>query len=155
LATKVEIRDVEPGDIEALVENMRQADRDEVAAISSRPLRQIVQDSVELSSYVKSGLVNGEIACIWGVCPISIIGSKGSPWLLATPVIEKHPMAFLRRCKPFIKKFRSLYKYMENYVDVRNKVAIHWLKWMGFKFDEARPYGVQNKDFYHFSMESE
>ena len=108
MATKVEIRDVEPGDIEALVENMRQADRDEVAAISSRPLKQIVQDSVELSSYVKSGLVNGEIACIWGVCPISIIGSKGSPWLLATPVIEKHPMAFLRRCKPFIKKFRSL-----------------------------------------------
>lgn len=155
MAIEIEIRDVAPGDVDALVENMREADKQEVAAITHRNLRQIVQDSVDLSTYVKSGLVNGDIACIWGVCPISIIGSKGSPWLLATPIIEKYPMSFLRRSRPVVKKFTALYKHMENHVDARNKVAIHWLKWMGFKFDQAKPYGIQGLDFYRFSMETE
>jgi len=155
LAIEVEIREVEPQHIDALVENMRQADRDEVAAVSARPLKQIVQDSVDLSSWVRAGLVNGELACIWGICPTSLIGRKGTPWLLATPVIEKYPVAFLRRCKPCIKKFKKAYRFMENHVDVRNKVAIHWLKWMGFKFDKAKPWGIQGKDFYRFSMETE
>ena len=155
MAIDVEIRDIEPQDIDELVLNMRQADRDEVAAITTLPLHQIVSDSVKLSTYSKAGLVNGELACLWGVCPISLLSSKGSPWLLATPVIEQYPMAFLRRCKPYIKKFKELYSSMENYVDVRNTVAIHWLKWMGFKFDEAKPWGVKGLDFYRFTMRTE
>jgi len=155
LGVNIEIRDIEPQDIDELVRNMRQADRDEVKASTNLPLRSVIDHSIRLSSYSKAGLVNGELACLWGVCPISILSSKGSPWLLATPVIEQYPMAFLRRCKPYIKKFKELYSSMENYVDVRNTVAIHWLKWMGFKMEEPQAWGVQGLDFHKFTMRAE
>ena len=155
MGVNIEIRDIEPQDIDELVRNMRQADRDEVKASTNLPLRSVIDHSIRLSSYSKAGLVNGELACLWGVCPISILSSKGSPWLLATPVIEQYPMAFLRRCKPYIKKFKELYSSMENYVDVRNTVAIHWLKWMGFKMEEPQAWGVQGLDFHKFTMRAE
>jgi len=44
---------------------------------------------------------------------------------------------------------------MENYVDVRNTVAIHWLKWMGFKMEEPQAWGVQGLDFHKFTMRAE
>jgi hypothetical protein len=148
----VEIRDIEPQDIDELVRNMRQADRDEVKASSPLSLKSVITHSVQLSSYSKAGLVNGELACMWGVCPVSLLSSKGSPWLLATYVIEKHPMAFLRRCKPVIKKLRDSYSNLENYVDARNDVAIHWLKWMGFKMEEPKPWGINGLEFHKFTM---
>jgi len=89
LGVNIEIRDIEPQDIDELVRNMRQADRDEVKASTNLPLRSVIDHSIRLSSYSKAGLVNGELACLWGVCPISILSSKGSPWLLATPGISK------------------------------------------------------------------
>jgi len=139
LGVNIEIRDIEPQDIDELVRNMRQADRDEVKASTNLPLRSVIDHSIRLSSYSKAGLVNGELACLWGVCPISILSSKGSPWLLATPVIEQYPMAFLRRCKPYIKKFKELYSSMENYVEM----------------EEPQAWGVQGLDFHKFTMRAE
>lgn len=155
MAVDLQIREVEAGDAEMLVENMRQADMDEVRAITTRPLTTVVQDTIDLSSFARTAMINGEIACIWGVCPVSLLNSHGAPWLLSTPVIEKHPLLFLRRCKPYIERFKKSYKFMDNHVDVRNKVAVHWLKWLGFEFDEAAPWGVEGRDFYRFSMRTE
>jgi hypothetical protein len=155
LGVNIEIRDIEPQDIDVLVRNMRQADRDEVKASTVLPLRTVIDHSVRLSSYSKAGLVDGELACMWGVCPISMLSSKGAPWMLATYEIEKHPMSFLRRCRPHVKKLKDSYRSMENYVDVRNTVAIHWLKWMGFKMEEPQAWGVQGLDFHKFTMREE
>ena len=154
LADKIEIRDVEPGDIDMLVENMRKHDIQEVNAATRMGIRNAVKTSVNLSSYSKTGLVNDELVCMWGVCPISLISGSGSPWMLGTDLINKKQRIFLRRSKPWLDDIRKDYRYLENFVDERNVMSIKWLKWLGFEMDEAEPYGIHGEPFHKFTMET-
>ena len=154
LADKIEIREVEEGDIAILVRNMREHDKQEVNAATNMGIRNAVKTSVNLSSYSKTGLVNDELVCMWGVCPISLLSSSGSPWMLGTDLIEKKQRVFLRRSKPWLNDIRKDYKYLENFVDARNVLSVKWLKWLGFEMDEAEPYGIHGEPFHKFTMET-
>jgi hypothetical protein len=153
LADKVEIRDVEEGDIAVLVRNMRDHDKQEVNAATHMGLRNAVQTSVIMSTYSKTGLVNDELVCMWGVCPISLLSGSGSPWMLGTDLITEKQRIFLRRSKPWLDDIRKDYRYLENFVDARNVMSIKWLKWLGFEMDEAEPYGIHGEPFHKFTME--
>jgi len=153
LADKIEIRDVEPGDIDMLVANMRDHDIQEVNAATRMGIENAVKTSVNLSTYSKTGLVNDELVCMWGVCPISLLSSSGSPWMLGTDLIKKKQRIFLRRSKPWLDDIRKDYRYLENFVDERNVMSIKWLKWLGFEMDEAEPYGIHGEPFHKFTME--
>ena len=154
MADKIEIREVEEGDIAILVRNMREHDKQEVNAATNMGIRNAVKTSVNLSSYSKTGLVNDELVCMWGVCPISLLSSSGSPWMLGTDLIEKKQRVFLRRSKPWLNDIRKDYKYLENFVDARNVLSVKWLKWLGFEMDEAEPYGIHGEPFHKFTMET-
>jgi hypothetical protein len=154
LADKIEIREVEEGDIAILVRNMREHDKQEVNAATNMGIRNAVKTSVNLSSYSKTGLVNDELVCMWGVCPISLLSSSGSPWMLGTDLIEKKQRVFLRRSKPWLDDIRKDYRYLENFVDARNVLSVKWLKWLGFEMDEAEPYGIHGEPFHKFTMET-
>ncbi len=153
MADKVEIRDVEEGDIAVLVRNMRDHDKQEVNAATHMGLRNAVQTSVIMSTYSKTGLVNDELVCMWGVCPISLLSGSGSPWMLGTDLITEKQRIFLRRSKPWLDDIRKDYRYLENFVDARNVMSIKWLKWLGFEMDEAEPYGIHGEPFHKFTME--
>ena len=154
MADKIEIREIEDGDIAVLVRNMRKHDVQEVNAATRMGVRNAVETSVNLSTYAKTGLVNDELVCMWGVCPISLISSSGSPWMLGTDLIEKKQRIFLRRSKPWLDDIRKDYKHLENHVDERNTLSVKWLKWLGFEMDKAAPYGVNGEPFHKFTMET-
>ena len=153
MADKVEIREVEEGDIAVLVRNMREHDKQEVNAATNMGIRNAVKTSVDLSSYSKTGLVNDELVCMWGVCPISLLSGSGSPWMLGTDLITEKQRIFLRRSKPWLDDIRKDYRYLENFVDERNVLSIKWLKWLGFEMNEAEPYGIHGEPFHKFTME--
>ncbi len=153
MADKVEIREVEEGDVAVLVRNMREHDIQEVNAATHMGLRNAVQTSVIMSTYSKTGLVNDELVCMWGVCPISLLSGSGSPWMLGTDLITEKQRIFLRRSKPWLDDIRKDYRYLENFVDARNTMSIKWLKWLGFEMDEAEPYGIHGEPFHKFTME--
>lgn len=153
MADKIEIREVQKEDIAVLVKNMREHDKQEVNAATRMGLRNAVETSVTMSTYSKTGLVNDELVCMWGVCPISLLSSSGSPWMLGTDLIEKRQRVFLRRSKPWLDDIRKDYRYLENFVDARNVLSVKWLKWLGFEMDEAEPYGIHGEPFHKFTME--
>ena len=154
MADKIEIREVENGDVAVLVRNMRKHDVQEVNAATRMGVRNAVETSLNLSTYAKTGLVNDELVCMWGVCPISLISSSGSPWMLGTDLIEKKQRIFLRRSKPWLEDIKKDYKTLENHVDERNTLSVRWLKWLGFEMNEAEPYGVNGELFHKFTMET-
>ena len=154
MADKIEIREIEDGDIAVLVRNMRKHDVQEVNAATRMGVRNAVETSVNLSTYAKTGLVNDELVCMWGVCPISLISSSGSPWMLGTDLIEKKQRIFLRRSKPWLEDIKKGYKTLENHVDERNTLSVRWLKWLGFEMNKAEPYGVNGELFHKFTMET-
>ena len=133
---------------------MRKHDVQEVNAATRMGVRNAVETSVNLSTYAKTGLVNDELVCMWGVCPISLISSSGSPWMLGTDLIEKKQRIFLRRSKPWLEDIKKDYKTLENHVDERNTLSVRWLKWLGFEMKKAEPYGVNGELFHKFTMET-
>ena len=136
-----------------MANNMRKADINEVWATSrSSPIEALVK-SLEHSEQARTGRVNGEIVCMFGVSRQNLMGMHGSIWLLGTDLLKKNAIRFLREAKREVMDLSKNFVIIENYCDARNKVALNWLKWLGFTIEKAQPYGVYNLPFHHFYKE--
>ncbi len=146
------VRPVEPGDVEHVAEHMRQADLDEIAAIGIDDPVEALTRSIANSTSCWTGCADGEPGCIFGVVPISMLCGIGSPWLLGTELIPKNAGAFIRHSRPYIHGMLREFPHLFNFVDVRNRKAIAWLKRSGFILHEQQPYGPFGLPFHPFEM---
>lgn len=133
-----------------LAETMRQADIDEIWASSHKTPLSALTDSVALSPEPFTGLMDGKVVCIFGVYQLSILDDAGVPWLLGSDLVKKASYTFLRVNKVYVEEIKKRYNVLENYVDCRNKEAITWLKWLGFKLEDPVPYGADQLPFHRF-----
>lgn len=152
---EIVIRDPEPGDAQALVDNLRPADRAEVSALigEGRELDSVTE-GLRISLYAWTATVDGEVACIFGVAPVNLLGGQGAPWMLGTPLIDKHRRAFMRLSPTYIARMLAVAPSLFNVVDARNVRAIGWLKRMGFTIHDPQPLGVAGLPFHLFTMEA-
>mgnify|MGYP003625007109 CR=1 FL=1 len=148
---KVEIRKPTQADVDNLIKNMRQADRNELMALHNE-IGRIVQYSFERSEHKWSVYANGEFVCMFGVGYAALVSDTGIIWMLGTDLIEQYKGAFIRHSKRYIEAMLTIYPVLSNYCDVRNKRTIRWLKFMGFTFSEPTPRGVHNLPFVKFEL---
>lgn len=146
----VVVRYVEPGDVEMLVAKMRQADVAELKALAITNFVERIQLSVDISTICRTVTVDGKLACIFGVTPLSLI--TGIPWMLGTDVVTKNRRVFMRLCTPYIQDMLLAYPHLVNYVHSKNSAAKRWLKHMGFALQPAVPYGDLGSPFHRFDM---
>lgn len=152
---KVIFRPVESGDVGYIAAHLREADRQEIAA--TRPNADpadVIANAVLRSSHTWVA-ANGSPIAIFGVAPVSLLGSIGSPWLLATDEAFKHPRTLVVAGRRYISTMRALYSKLFNYVDARNDKSIRWLRRIGFTVLPAVPYGVEGELFHRFEMGAE
>lgn len=135
-----------------ILPKIRPADVLETHAASGQSVASLLPVSVMMSRAAWAGLIDGEVACIFGVAGASLLSTVGYPWLIGTPAIEMHAKAFLRRCRPMVRQMLELYPTLVNYVDVRNIKAVEWLRWLGFKIHEPEPFGISGLPFNRFTM---
>lgn len=136
--------------IHYLAENMRQPDIDEVwAAARISPLEGL-QQSVASTAKPITGLINGEVACLYGLGSPTILSTIGVPWLLTSHVVDKHPLAFLRGCRQYFEEQTRGFDILVNFVDARHTAAKHWIRWLGFTIHPAEPYGPFGYPFHKF-----
>lgn len=134
-------------------EHMRQADREEVAASHGHTPKQAVTRSFAVSDKCWTCLADGEPVCIWGVHTCgSMLSMIGAPWLLGTDKVKDIRMFFLRNSARYVEEMKKNYNLLENYVDAKNTLSKAWLRWLGFQFDQAEPYGVDGQLFHRFYM---
>jgi hypothetical protein len=138
-----------------MLPHVRQADRNEVMASAGRTIEDLLGRSVAQAELAWAGLVNDDVACIFGVTGASLISETGFPWMIGTDLIDKHAKAFLRRNRPIVAAMLARYPYLKNYVDVRNIKAIEWLRWLGFTLLSAEPFGVYRMPFHPFELKKE
>ena len=138
--------------IEEMLPRVRAADVQEFDALGWSP-RRVLETGLKTSTFSCAGLVNGRVITIFGVAPGSMIGGNGIPWLVGTDDLQRYQRTFLRRCRNVVNAMLTVYPYLENYVDERNRVAKAWLHWLGFTLEEARPYGIAGLPFHRFHME--
>ena len=177
---KTEVRRATIKDIKAMRGKLRREDCLEIFRLYG-----VQPYKVLLSSYQRSkklgvayvGLVDGEIACAWGVVKESILGkvinssasnstegkeshhcqrrlSAARIWLLSTDVMDKAPVQVAIRTKRELKRVMQTYPYLENDVDAKYKTCLLWLHWLGFTIEEPRPLGIRGSIFSHFYLDS-
>ncbi len=146
----VEIRPATVEDALALV--LRQADREEVEALTGRDAREALVESVVRSAAAWAGLANGELVCLFGVVPVSLVGVTGIPWLLGSDAVTCYGRPFLRRNRAYLREMLREFPVLRNVVDARNTVSIRWLEWLGFTLGTPQPMGVCGLPFIPFAM---
>jgi len=153
MRAKIEIRPATMADIALIVPNLREADRRECVAQTLLQPEDAITFVMRSAVRAWAGTIDGEIACLFGVSRSSLTTLEwGTPWMMGTPLIERHERAFLRRNKPYISEFKSIFPKLENWVDMRNEKAVRWLAWLGFKIHDAEPHGLLGRPFHRFTM---
>lgn len=152
MAVNIEFRYPTVGDVKQLLAEMRTADWEEVMAASG-DIETSVVDGVVSSAWCLSAFINGELAAIFGLAPLDgVLGSRAAPWMLGTPVLDRHPSVLMRSCRPYVAYMIQNYPHLLNYVDARNEKSKRWLKALGFTLHPAEPYGVEQRPFHLFEM---
>lgn len=153
-AVKYEIVPATLDHAQELAQKMRRDDVAEIWAASyTRPLDALV-NAIEGSRDTSfTGLANGRAVAMWGVARASFLTDVGRPWLLASDEFVLHARRFLRLNREFVRKALEEHPVLENWVDVRNKASIRWLRWLGFDILPPELVGPEQRPFHRFKME--
>ena len=99
-----------------------------------------------------TGRADGEIICMWGVNPTTLIGLTGVPWMLGSELVAQHWRVFLRENKRWVAHALRLFPILWNLVDARYAEAIAWLRWLGFAIGEPAATGYEGALLRPFEM---
>jgi len=149
---KVQIVRAAYSHIPEIAASARESDRQELHAIACVTPVEGLRISLEASCAAWTAMVNGSPVCMFGVCPEGVLAGVGVPWMIGTHELDKHPVTLLRRCRPFLAEMFKCCVLLQNYVDARNTTSIQWLKWLGFRIEEARPAGPFGLPFHRFEL---
>lgn len=155
----VAVRPLEAGDIAVLADRLRACDRAEIRAAlgPAAPANLFftaIADSVLMSTQTWAGIVNGELACLFGVGPVSLLTGTGRPWLLATDLFTKETVSIGRLMRVYLGRMLNEFPHLENWVFSGNRSAVEWLAKLGFTIHPAQPWGFAGESFHRFEMEA-
>jgi len=143
----------EEAHIPYVANNMREADRMEIAATGTYDPHVALQTGYENSKPNGYTLVVDDLpVCMFGVGPMSENPEWGQIWLLGTDdITDNCSFHFLRWSKRFLPTLMEPYEMVCNIVDARNTVHIKWIKWLGFKFLRPITFGPEKRTFWEFA----
>ena len=139
--------------VEAIAADMRQADADEVWASHHHTPIEALMHAWETSESAVIVTVNNEPCVMIGLAIRDILSGIGVPWLLGTENALKYKRHFLIQVPAIINEMLGICPNLYNYVHIKNKISIGWLKRIGFTIDEPIPYGYDNELFHRFHLE--
>lgn len=149
---EIVIRPTQPGDAAQLFAHLRASDLAECQAYGQPDIAAGIESSVRRSILCWTGLVDGELAAIIGVTPVNVLTGIGSPWMLGTPLLDRHQRVLVRRTPEYIDRMLKAFPHLVNFVHARNTTSVRWLKRLGFTLHEAVPYGPLGELFHPFEM---
>lgn len=149
----VEIRPAQESDGQTLANALRPADIAEARAGGFEPAEAVLA-SLRASSLAMTALVNGELACVFGVVPVSLLGGIGCPWLLGTKVLDRHSRILVRLAPKYIWLMRSRFPHLVNSVHAEHTESVRWLRRLGFTFSEPWLHPETGATFCTFEMKA-
>lgn len=79
------------------------------------------------------GLVQGKVACMFGIRFSENIGEFPTLWLIKTPELVGNNVKFLRENRKFVKWAVEKFGPIESCVAKSNSISKRWLGWLGFQ----------------------
>jgi hypothetical protein len=139
-----------------LGERLCLADATEAALATGRPAEYAphtcLLDTVRSGGVAAVCLINGHPEMIWGVRRKGLLTSTGEVWALRSAEPEKYGLRFARESRRQLVDMVRLsgLSRFENVVHKSNRVAIRWLKWLGFRVDRK-----VGRNWLHFQATAE
>ncbi len=144
----IEYRDATLKDVLELSKTMRKGDVEEIQASNGITPYEALLMGFKVSKATVA-TADGEVIAMFGVA--SGAEGIGTPWLLGSDLMATMKKELLEHPVKWLKEVNEKYPILINYVDARNKVAIRWLKHLGFTFVQRIPeYGNARIPFYEF-----
>lgn len=128
--------------------HLREIDRIEAWALHRLSPTMAVHGSLFLSEHSYTVLIDDKPVLIYGVQPESLVSDTGVVWLLATDDISKITKTFIKQSRATFLELIRDYEVVYNYVYMNNKIALRWLKWLGFSIEPAKSLGALGADFH-------
>lgn len=132
---QIRIVPVEPWHVDAVASHMRADDVKEVMELGGFSPFEALESSLSHPGVSFTALFDEVPAAIFGVVHPSILAAVGIPWLLGTPVLERHWRAFARASRDVMDTLKSEYPVMTNITHADNALSVRWLRWLGATFD--------------------
>lgn len=140
-------------DAKELKDSLKKSDVEEIWVSYHLKPKEALEMSIATSLFSLTVEDYGNPIAIFGICPDSVLGTKATIWMLASDMLEKRRLRFLKHSRKFIEMMLGFYPYLYNYVDERNKSSINWLKFCGANIQDPQPYGVEQMPFRYFYFE--
>ena len=133
-------------------DNLRSADRRELAATSGIAPVRVIVDGITAASkcYTIHSKSEGRPCGIFGTRE-SDHPESGLVWMLGTDDLTANGRVFLRYSRHWLDELHRNYRLLFNVIDARNLVHRRWLDWMGFDVVQAiEKYGIERRKFLLF-----
>lgn len=127
---KVTINQPKVLDVKGLIARTEYANVDKAEAT--------LRECLHVSIAIYAGYVDGEVACIWGLVPPSLMSDRAYLWLLTTELVKDHQFVFVRASQRAMEKMLEEYSEIVGHTNVNNDRGIRWLKWLGAEFQEPK-----------------
>ena len=143
------------GDAESLAPRLREADRQEIYALTGLEPEPALQSCLNCSDgecYSVRDLETDIPFALFGTSPNGEDTGYGMIWFLGSgDLFKKNKVSFLRNSEFWVQKLFENYDLLYNVVDARNTLHIRWLKWLKFKFIADIPeFGYEGRPFRQF-----
>jgi len=141
-----------------LAPRLRREDLEEISHALGLPAEATLRYCLAISNIAYAVVWRGRVVVLFGIAEFLQWGEgrgPGHPWMLASEELKGIRKSFLRHCRGYVEQWLDVHGHLENWVWVHNKVHIQWLKWLGFRFDEPVPHGINKELFMRFYMTKE
>lgn len=143
---------VEADHIDELIRNVRDMDRREMWALARLKPEDAIPASVERSASASRAVVNddGDLLCIFGICPTAILGNAGAPWMIGTDLLQEYRRDLVVRSRAFVRYSLRSFDKLSNVVWAENTVSIRYLKAIGFTVGEEKTSRITGARYHEF-----
>ena len=97
---------------------------------------EVLRECLYRSVHVRYGLVDGEVACVWGLIPPTLLSTTAYLWLLTTEIIAEHKFLFVRYSQLYVQEALKSFPCIIGDCIVGERSAMRWLRWLGAEFAE-------------------
>lgn len=149
------LRPARADDVAALVADLRPLDRAEVEAMAGPDVESVIARALATTPDCTAVDWRGELACLFGTMPQSLISDTGQVWMLGTTLMHQlgRPLGIIAH--RYISEASRTYPLLVNYVDARNAPSLRLIRWLGFDVQPAEPFGVAGLPFHRFELRSD
>lgn len=96
----------------------------------------IMRECLFRSIEIYQGKLDGEVACLWGLIPPTLLSDSAYLWLLTTDIVAEHKFLFIRHSQRYIEEALKHWPTIHGDVIGPNPAARKWLGFLGAEFGQ-------------------